>query len=280
MKTTTTISHKQFYEVMNISSAVIFDVLIEEEKSNATLIPFSLNGRNGSTQFEEELLKPAIRKNESVITERIKEKLEISGLPFSLIFLDAGGNQSEADVRSFDDMSMIFADVNGKEYFYPINIKITNGNSADNVGGWMAMDFAIFGNPDTNSNIPVMRKVATLKSTFMKKMIEGTMSSDMSDYFLFVFKKLPTFLEILESAKVFSLLSVEPESFNINMSQSLPIQFNSDAAIKIPSDSDTSLLQRRENLMNMLLAEMNKKLSKELQTINDAQKAINKNEDS
>lgn len=224
---------------------------------------FSFSGRNGSTSFEDNFLKPFIRKHKQSILKEVKKALKKAELShWELFDIVADENTDESGARSMEDVSLILRRPNGLLVEEAINVKATLGGTADNVGGWIALDRALFGNsPDG--------KYMKQRGTFLKKVSDEPITDSLSDYFLWVFTKLDDPVDVLKSSHVHSFFGTSLDAFIINKNQPFPLQFRSKGA-KTLIGSGIPMIERKIELMAKLHSEMSEKLIAELEMHNNA----------
>lgn len=213
---------QNYYKTIRLSLNTISSIISENE-TELQVSQKKLQGRLGSSFFEDEFLKPLIRKHNALFEEAINKKLDEAGITdYRFVSIEALENTDEASARTMEDASIFIQRPDGKVTKEVINIKATNGNTADNVGGWVALDHMLYGESE---------KYAKSRNKVLEKIINTKISNNISDYFLWVFyKNEETGNKILESSDVHSLLSSSTESFQVNMSQNFPLQFNSSRA--------------------------------------------------
>jgi hypothetical protein len=181
-------------------------------------------GREGATYFEKAFLKPILfgdRKAEFIDTMNgaADSKLKL----VDIVDPEAGYiGQGDGSNRTFSDIDLILSDKNGNVSSLPVNIKATNGGSADNVGGWAAFEFIMFGNVRSSPS-----KSKTLARITPESIKATTVSSD---YFLWSFLKSGD--KPFTSAHSISLFEYDPTFFSFNASQSFPLQANVSRLIK------------------------------------------------
>ena len=172
---------------------------------------YCFTGRSGSEFFEEKL-KDFIRTHSS----NIIDKYNTTQSEYQLITIDAEENTSEAAGRTMHDIRYIFhCTSTGDTMVAPINVKATtlSKKSADNVGGWSALSWVLFGcEVRGRKQLSELIKNHTAPATYQ-------------DYYLWVFDKNTQLATMIPTGKTYSLLSVNIDSLKINHSQSFPLQF-------------------------------------------------------
>lgn len=234
-------SVKDYYEIIRTSLNVVTTVISERE-GDAPVNNALFSGRNGSTYFEDDFLKPLIQKHEQELSERIHNQL--SHNPYKFIRIDAPESTNEAQSRSIADVS-IFIQREEKVTEEYINIKATAGNTADNVGGWESLNHILYGHESS---------VVKQRSALLKKITDTPLNDSISDYFLWVFNKNePTVKKMMNSASVHSMLGSNLSSFYINMSQTYPVQFKSHNAEQLLFDDNTDIKELKKQLAMKIL---------------------------
>lgn len=231
------------YDAVSIALLETCELLAENERGDS-FHASDFTGRNGSTRFEDEFLKPRIRKNHHLLHERINEKLSSVANDWEFVNLDAQENVSEADARSMSDMDLYLRSSQGEVIEVPINIKATAGKTADNVGGWAAIGHVFYG-----GNGKHIKRREEVKS----KLALEEPDKGFHDYFLLTFDKNSTSAaSLLRSATVNSILGSSLNAFKINMAQPFPLQFNSHQAQRVRFSEGYRIAQAQENLLNRL----------------------------
>ena len=238
---------------------------------------FEYGGRNGSTSFEDDFLKPLIRKHLLKLYEPVNEALKLFGLDsWSLYEVSAEENTDESGARTMEDITIIMRRPSGELFEEVVNIKATLGNTADNVGGWAAMGRALYGNsPDG--------KYIRQRVDFFTKVTSTPITDSLSDYFLWVFVKSPDPHDVLKSSRVSSFFGTNADAFYVNKNQPFPLQFKGKGACSLVG-SGVTIIERKTNLLSKLHSEMASKLTKELdmhqtvlKKILEQQKGVNSN---
>lgn len=243
-----------YYRAVEIVLNTIAKTISAREKITKK---FVYSGRNGSSSFEDHFLKPLIRKHIDTLYEPINEALSDADLTgWSLYEISAEENLNDANARTMEDIAIVLRRPNGFLVEEAVNIKATLGNTADNVGGWISMDRALFGNSSDG-------KYAKQRSEFLDKIAVTPITDSLSDYFLWVFPKLDNGNDVLNSSHVSSYFGTTPDAFYVNKNQSFPLQFNNKNAYSLIG-SGIPIIDRKVTLLAKLHSEMSKKLSKEL----------------
>lgn len=251
----------EYYRTVEIVLNTTACCIAEVEKFERTV--FSFSGRNGSTSFEDDFLKPFIRKHKHLILKKVEKALKEERLShWELFDIVADENIDESGARSMEDVALVLRRPNGLLVEEAINVKATLGGTADNVGGWISLDRALFGNsPDG--------KYMKQRGTFLKKVANEPITDSLSDYFLWVFTKLDNPVGVLKSSRVYSFFGTSLDAFVINKNQPFPLQFRSKGA-KTLIGSGIPLIERKIELMTKLHSEMYEKLSAELEMHDNA----------
>lgn len=253
LKTNDEISDGYYEAVEIVLNTIAKTISVREEFTEK----FSYSGRSGSSSFEDDFLKPLIRKHITTLYEPVNEALSDAELiGWSLYEISAEENLNDANARTMEDISIILRRPNGLLVEEAVNIKATLGNTADNVGGWISMDRALFGNS-------IDGKYAKQRSEFLDKITVTPITDSLSDYFLWVFSKLDNGNDVLNSSHVSSYFGTTPDAFYVNKNQSFPLQFNNRNACSLIG-SGIPIIDRKATLLTKLHSEMSKKLSKEL----------------
>lgn len=255
----------EYYQAISIALNSIAAVIAD----SSSLGHFSFVGRDGSSSFEDNFLKPLIREFRSVLYEPVNNSLERHGLShWEFIDIFAEEDLNESSARTMEDVSIIMRRPNGLLFEEAVNIKATLGNNADNVGGWVSIDRAVFGNsPDG--------KYARQRGAFLKKVTTTKITDSLSDYFLWIFIKSGNGHEVMYSSHVNSFFGTNTDSFIINKNQSFPLQFNTRTAVDM-SGSGLNIVTRKTRLLHKVHSEMVQKLSQEVESHQAALNAINK----
>lgn len=237
------VTPQDYYTAMSVILKTIIETIVE--KSNGIDVETkNLTGRNGSTYFEDEFLKPLIREFDEHYSTVVNDALRVHDLDhIRFIRIDASENIDESSARTMEDVS-VYIEFNNEIHQERINVKATNGQGYDNVGGWEGFAYAIYGDQeDTIKN----------EQTFVNKIQSGIIiDNELHDYFLWVFNKsFDNGTEIIESHEVHSLLSTSLNSFTVNMSQSFPLQFKSSKATAIDY-SKTTVAQTKTAMISKI----------------------------
>lgn len=235
---------QNYYKTVRVCLNTIARIISDNEPGLSVSVE-KFQGRLGSSYFEDGFLKPLLRKHSHLFEECINEELDSVGVyDYRFVYIEALDNVDEASARTMEDVSLFIRRPSGVVSKEIINIKATNGNTADNVGGWVALDHMLYGPSDNYARTrnKVLEKIATTK-----------INNTLNDYFLWVFyKNMSGGNAILESSSVHSLLSSSPDSFKINMSQNFPLQFNSSRAKIL----DLTQVQSIEELKSQFILKM------------------------
>lgn len=228
---------QQYYSTMRAVLTTLCEVIVERETS----LDFDLNllqGRAGSSYFEESFMKPLLRKHKSHFSNKVNSNLRDLGITkYYYLDVHASENKDESDERKMADVTILLMSSYG-EIKVPINIKASAGKTADNIGGWQSLDWALFGNEG---------KPAKTRAKVMSKISKQPISEELYDYFLWVFdKSYSTPKEILESSQVHSFFSTSLESFVFNANQSFPVQFRCHSAQHIEDWSEGILVVKKQ----------------------------------
>lgn len=213
---------KNYYETIRLSLNTIANTISKNE-SDLKVDHSVFQGRLGSSFFEDDFLKPLIRKYQKSFKSIVNEVLDSAGITdYRYVGIEALENIDEASARTMEDVSIIIQRPDGRVTKEVVNIKATNGNTSDNVGGWVAIDHVLYGESE---------KYAKSRNKVLTKIVDTKINNSLNDYFLWVFYKNETTGNlILESSEVHSLLNSNPDAFQVNMSQNFPLQFNSSKA--------------------------------------------------
>lgn len=229
-------STNDYYRYMRetLDNIALFIIELEEDYTVDSQL---FMGRNGSTYFEEEFLKPLIRKHNEKLVEMVNDSSTVKN--YHLLGINASQNVDESAERSMADMTLtIRRAADNRIYEEFINIKATSGNKNDNVGGWESLNYVLYGSIGKN---------IVKRSDMLDKISTTAFSTQLHDYFLWVFQKNNTMMsEIMRSSAVHSMLATSLDSFAINMSQSYPVQFNCHKARDIVFTKDYTIVDARK----------------------------------
>lgn len=238
---------KDYYGAMQIVLNCTASV-IQERETDLSINQKDLYGRGGSIHFEENFLKPLIRKHKDYFYDRINRELEEAGNSWKFLGILADETTTEADKRAIYDIRVLLETPEGKASREYVNVKLTLGNTADNVGGWGALDHVIYGN---TGNLALTQKA--IREKILRK---EPFATEPSDYFLWVFNKThDTGKEILASNGVYSLLG-SSGGFTFNMKQSFPVQFNSSKSVPF-QEWDGTLEDEKKKFLKWLFSKQN-----------------------
>lgn len=230
-------AHQDYYQAMNAILTAIKEHLAAVEHPNTP----SLTGRSGSLTFEEQLLKPLLSQHYNDIIKLGNESLEDTG--YTLTGLDFPDDSTEAGKRTPGDFYITWDTPHGPRSEY-INIKATNGNTADNVGGWSALDQGLYGGEHGR---------AVQKRSVLKKISTTTFSTLPCDYFLWCFHKDDDAAQMIGSGATYSMFGSRG-GFVFNASQSFPLQFRADRATGFAFTEGESMAERKQKfVMDMIL---------------------------
>ena len=236
---------QNYYKTVELSLNTIA-YTISEHETNLNVDSSKLQGRLGSSFFEDDFLKPLIRKYSKLFKKLVNDKLDEHGITdYRFVSIDAPENTDEAAARTMEDVAAYIQRPDGTITKEIINIKATNGNTADNVGGWVALDHVLYGESE---------KYAKTRKQVLEKISNTTLNDSLNDYFLWVFyKNEPTGNLILNSSSVHSMLNSNPESFQVNMSQTFPLQFNSHKAHTVKTSDTFNIEKLKHDFMLKIL---------------------------
>jgi len=261
------VSPQNYYQAVSVILETVVSVIVENE-NDIPVISERFKGRSGSSYFEDEFLKPLIRKHDNLYYDAVNIELKSRGLNDSIRFIsiDASENLDEASARSMEDIS-VYMEFEGSVHQERINIKATSGKTSDNVGGWEGLSYAVYGNQIN----PVKTRKAFLEQ--IQKNIK--IDNSLHDYFLWVFKKNEkTGREILQSSKTYSLLNVSLDSFFVNMNQAFPLQFNHSKA-EFYDFSKISVSDSKVAMISRILMKSNEYYERQKEENLKAQNALN-----
>lgn len=211
------------------------------------------SGRSGSREFEEKEVKSYIRKNHDLILGRVNKDLSDD---LRLDHINASENSGESSERTMEDISLVFSSSDDEEdsVIVPVNIKCVSGKNSDNIGGWSALNFCLYGD-----------NLQTKKKKVLERIIQEKYSYSCGDYFLWVFHKDKESSLIIKESSLFSLLGTDISAISINSSQSFPLQFASHRVKEEYCSIEDSLYlyQRRVDLTQKIATTMYEKYGKE-----------------
>jgi hypothetical protein len=177
------------------------------------------DGRDGATSFEKTFLKPTLFnvRNKNKIMKTINKMGDSYELLDIFDYKDTVVDETEVENRTFADIGLRISNRQGNESIIPINIKATKGNTSDNVGGWLAYEFMMFGDNQSKG---------AQKDALLEKVTKDSLShvNVASDYFLWSFTKGKD--RPFTNSYAFSILEFEPQNFSFNPVQSFPMQAN------------------------------------------------------
>lgn len=232
-----------YYESIRISLKTIGKVIADEEKDLIINLK-AFTGRKGSSYFEDDFLKPLIRKHSEQFCEKVSENLKDNS--FEFVKIEAPKSFDESSARSFADVSVVIKHPDGAISEEYVNIKATSGNTADNVGSWQSLNHVLYGNKN---------KIVKNRTQLLERIANEPLGDQLSDYFLWVFNKSgPKSDDLLRNASVHSMLGSSLKDFKINMSQNYPIQFNSHRAEQVLFDDTFTITTARNELLKKILS--------------------------
>jgi hypothetical protein len=190
-------------------------------------------GRATSTEFEKLIILPAVADTHLTALPLINEKLSKLVLTGNVAATYTGyimpEGETEASARSFADLwykiTLTNSDSEVVNLEVPVNVKYATGLTADNVCGWKAFEYALFGSVIHNS-----------REGLEKRLQANELTTFASDYFILSFSH-GTQGKAFNGYTLTSLLSVNPETITYNKSQSFPVQFNVSKAVQLPTTS-------------------------------------------
>jgi hypothetical protein len=201
--------------MLDTAGDIIADLPQNKKKANYAL-------RDGSTSFEKQFLKPILFNNET--KQQIINKINENNPEYELVnildFKDSVKDETDAENRTFADIGLHVRNRKGQEALVAINIKATAGGTSDNVGGWSAFEFMMYGKNQDR---------ATQRSTILERVTENNIRkvNIVSDYFLWSFTKGEKGKnQVFSKSNAVSLLEFDPNNFTFNANQSFPIQAN------------------------------------------------------
>lgn len=216
-----------YYDAVTLSLDAIGSVISANE-GEYVIDNSKLSGRDGSSYFEDVLLKPLLRKYSDVVADEANKALQ--GNMFRFVSVSAPESNSEAQKRSLADISIFLEHPDGIIREELINVKATNGNSADNVGSWASLNHVLYGD---------VGKLETKRTSVIEKLGSVELPDNLNDYFLWVFKKNVSSVEdLFARSSVHSMLATNFDAFKVNMSQNYPLQFNSSKAVRVVFSDD------------------------------------------
>ena len=254
-----------YYKMVRESLKMIAGIIAEEE--GAVAVDNSLFfGRSGSSYFEDDFLKPLIRKHNDKFAERINAAL--SDNCFKFVRIDAPESVNEALMRTVADVSVFIERPNGEITEEYINVKATAGNTADNVGSWESLNHVLYGYDSS---------VAKQRNVLLNKLAVEPVNDSLSDYFLWVFNKNGTTVEeLMNTCETHSMLGSSLSAFRVNMSQNYPVQFNCHSAEEIVFEEGTTIEEIKSALVAKILSAGIKFHEKQLEMWSNAYEALDR----
>lgn len=232
------------HTVARISKQIISNDLRNREDDTHRHNVSLYKNRSGSTIFEEHL-KTCIREHHDQIVKKSNEHLEGLGRLVRITRVVAVENENESQNRSFADC-LIECTHKGDNISIPVNIKLSNGKTYDNIGGWSSIG-RIFFNDD---------RITTRKGFLAACEAKGPVIG-VRDYFLWSFDKTKEdFMQIVSSGKMVSLIAATEGSIKFNGAQSLPLQFNASVAKSMHEWEDFDFYQSRDSFLLKLNTDM------------------------
>lgn len=230
-----------YYSIVRGSLRMIAEIISEEE-GNSPVDNSLFFGRSGSSYFEDDFLKPLIRKYNDKFATRVNAAF--SDNRYKFVRIDAPESINEALMRSVADVSVFIQHPDGKITEEYVNIKATAGNTADNVGSWESLNHVLYGSDST---------VVKQRNGLLNKIATEPLNDNLSDYFLWVFNKNgSTVEELMNNCGTHSMLGSSLSAFRINMSQNYPIQFNSHVAEEIVFEDETTIQEIKSALLRKI----------------------------
>lgn len=244
-------------KILYIAAEVIISSNIPYDKDN-------YEGRAGSASCEE-MIKACIRENVENIIARVNNELPQG---WKLISFDAPENNDDASSRKMSDITFVLSRPDGSQTVEQVNIKATSGSTADNVGGWAAFYYAIFGIIKKNvSKKFVLEEIA-------KHSEAKTIPDVPHDYILWSFKKDSTdFSQLCSTAEVHSFFGTSLEAFVVNINQSFPLQFKLEKATIKPYTYEGKI-----EFISFVLEKALEKIEKEFEAYRRASNALHENQ--
>lgn len=260
-----TLMINDYYKAVRESLKMIAGIIAEEE--GVVSVDNSLFfGRSGSSYFEDDFLKPLIRKHNDKFAERINAAL--SDNCFKFVRIEAPESVNEALMRTVADVSVFIERPNGEITEEYINVKATAGNTADNVGSWESLNHVLYGYDSS---------VAKQRNVLLNKLAVEPVNDSLSDYFLWVFNKNGTTVEeLMNTCETHSMLGSSLSAFRVNMSQNYPIQFNCHSAEEIVFEEGTTIKEVKSALVAKILSAGIKFHEKQLEMWSNAYEALDR----
>ena len=253
-----------------------FAVMVALNITAKTIIPgidkrHRFAGRTGSIDAENAIITALHSVDAHNLEASINAVIEKYGNPYRFTEFQYRGSDTESQKRDWTDISIRMSDdIHGMRTF-PINIKSTHGDTADNVGGWRAYDYAV------TNDLTIVRTYREHVESIVKNKRIISNNGD-HDYFLWTFFKNgdDQFNGIFDSG---SLLSSIPDgNLRFNAAQSLPLQIiheSNDGHNETQLQyMDTDIAKRRVLLETWLIRHKTMKNDEERQLISINASAI------
>lgn len=243
---------------LNIMGQVILDSTFNQKVSSR-----KKKGRLGAVEFEKKVGLPALRRHEKEIIDTVNAKFASLGLNASISSLDIpSAQETESQSRSWMDYSFNLL-IEGVEVLVPVNIKYGKGTTKDNLGGWKAVEYALFGGiTKTQGSDAVFNHEGYSNGSYIE--------SPIADYYFLGFTHGEK--TAAGTFRVSSLLALTDEEKVVNLSQSLPIQ----ARIKQSRDNtDLDMAEARLNFLTWFVPEWNAKREEKLKQGKGYEKELN-----
>lgn len=177
------------------------------------------NGRAQSLHFET-LVADSIGMHKTEFIEKVNHNNTFSG--WSLKSIESHGEEDEKSKRSPWDIAFVVTHPDGKDKTEWVNIKYSSGKSADNVGGWECLYYALTGKQEKIAGRSIFFDKMT---TYIPELRDSHQygCDYCFDYFLWVFDKDINFDQACASSRCYGLMS-HSDNLRFNHAQSFPVQ--------------------------------------------------------
>ncbi len=222
---------------MNARTAAIksLNIIADEIKSEISSCEVSFLGRTASIAAEQ-FLRDTINRRKQNLIDAVNSSLLADGA--MLVELNADDPKTEADTRRMDDLNLT-VELDGKKYWFPVNIKVTCGMSNDNSCSWEAFGWCLF----KNSKMHRMKAVLKYCSAHEN-------NNDLSDYLFWVFMKDSEGKFNGHSYSSSLLIDVALGNVLYNDAQNFPIQIFHPDSSKTDMFRADSIAESEKNFVN------------------------------
>ncbi|MBC9704392.1 MAG: hypothetical protein H9W81_05115 [Enterococcus sp.] len=230
-------SYTRYYNDAVTALQIIGQAIVSDNRNVSILN----KGRTASTDFEKTIALPVLFGDKETLMKSINKKFSDDKISTKITSITVDEEeQSEAQSRAWLDFSFTL-EINGSACLVPVNIKYTSGKTKDNVGGWEALSFCLYGSEGNGKGVKGVFENQKLKNG-------DWIDAPIADYFLISF--LHGEKKATEEFKVASLLTLTENERAFNDSQSFPVQ----ARISETSRNvQVSMTDARKNFVEWIL---------------------------